>query len=387
MSELSLTEEQEELRAAVRALLTHHEGAAAWRPLTEQIGVAGLAVPEEYGGAGYGACEVHVVMAELGRALSPVPLLGSAVLTVEALLASGDRSACKELLPGLAEGRTVGALAWAERGAWDPAAVSAEAVPGSGGTWQLTGVKEYVLDGAAADVLLVAARTVAGVSLFQVAVDDAGVRRVPSVTMDQTRPLATVVCDGAQGRLIGAEGDGERVLSHVRDVACTALAAEQVGAAERCLELTVAHARDRVQFGRPIGSFQAVKHRLADAYVLVESARSAALGAACAAAADTEGLSWAAAVAKAVCSEAFSAVAGEMIQLHGGIGITWEHTAHRYFKRAHGSAQLFGPPEQHRARLAAELGLGSGRPASSTGSAGFSHWAGLGGGRRRRGGV
>lgn len=354
---MRLTEEQEELRSAVRSLLARHKGPAAWRPLTEQIGVAGLAVPEKYGGAGCGAREVHVVMEELGRELSPVPCLGSAVLAVQALLASGDETACARLLPRLAEGRAVGALAWAEQGSWDPSAIRAEASPGSGGTWRITGVKEYVLDGAEADVLLVAARTGAGVSLFQVAEDGAGVRREAVVTMDLTRSQARLFLDGAEGRLIGPEGEGDRVLRHVLDLACTALAAEQVGAAERCLEITVAHAGDRIQFGRPIGSFQAVKHRLADAYVLVESARSAALGAAFAAAEGSPELTRCASVAKSVCSEAFSAVAGEMIQLHGGIGITWEHDAHRYFKRAHGSARLFGPPAWHRGRLAAGLGL------------------------------
>ncbi|MEV4331950.1 acyl-CoA dehydrogenase family protein [Streptomyces sp. NPDC049597] len=351
------TEEQKELRSAVRASLTRHEGAAAWRPLSEQIGVTGLAVPQEYGGAGGGAREVHVVMEELGRSLSPVPYLGSAVLAVQALVVSGDARACAHLLPGLAEGRTVGALAWAERGSWDPAAVRCDAVRGPGGTWRLTGTKEFVLHGTEADVLLVAARTGAGVCLFQVPLDGPGVRRDATVAMDQTRAQARIVLDGAEGRLIGTEGDGGRVLRHVLDLACTALAAEQVGAAERCLELTVAYAKERIQFGRPIGSFQAIKHRLADAYVLVESARSAALGAACAAAAGSPELTRCAAVAKSACSEAFSAVAGETIQLHGGIGITWEHDAHRYFKRAHGSAQLFGSPAWHRGRLAMELGL------------------------------
>ncbi|WP_369148334.1 acyl-CoA dehydrogenase family protein [Streptomyces sp. R44] len=351
------TEEQEELRSAVRAVLARHPGEAAWRPLTEQIGVAGLAVPEEYGGAGYGACEVHVVTEELGRELSPVPYLGSAVLTVQALLASGDEEACARLLPELASGAVVGALAWAEGGSWDPSAVRAEATAGPGATWRISGTKEHVLDGADAGLLLVAARTGAGVALFEVPGDGAGVAREAAVTMDSTRAQARVELTAAEGRLVGAEGEGERVLAHVLDLACTALAAEQVGAAARCLELTLAYAKERVQFGRPIGSFQAVKHRLADAYVLVESARSAALGASFAAAAGDPELSRHAAAAKSACSEAFSAVAGEMIQLHGGIGITWEHDAHRYFKRAHGSAQLFGPPTWHRARLAEELGL------------------------------
>ncbi|MGW2405509.1 acyl-CoA dehydrogenase family protein [Streptomyces sp. NPDC001739] len=354
---MRLTEEQEELRSAVRSLLARHEGPAAWRPLTEQIGVAGLAVPEEYGGAGCGAREVHAVLEELGRTLSPVPYLGSAVLTVQALLASGDKAACARLLPRLAEGRAVGSLAWAEQGSWDPASIRAEAAPGPDGTWRITGVKEHVLAGAEADVLLVAARTAAGVSLFEVAVDSTGLRRDPVVTMDQTRAQACVLLDAAEGRLIGTDGAGDRILSHVLNLACTALAAEQVGAAERALERTVAYAKERVQFGRPIGSFQAVKHRLADAYVLVESARSAALGAAFAAAEDSPELTRYAAVAKSACSEAFSAVAGEMVQLHGGIGITWEHDAHRFLKRAHSAAQLFGPPAWHRHRLSADLGL------------------------------
>ncbi|MEV4682288.1 acyl-CoA dehydrogenase family protein [Streptomyces kurssanovii] len=351
------TEELEELRSAVRASLARHEGAAAWPPLTEQIGAAGLSVPEEYGGAGRGAREVHVVMEELGRNLSPLPYLGSAVLTVQALLASGDAEACGRLLPDLTEGRTVGALAWAERGSWSPAAVRTRAARNPGGGWRLTGAKEFVLHGTEADVLLVAARTAVGLCLFQVPVDGAGVRREAAVPMDQTRAQARIVLEGAEGRLIGAEGDGGRVLRHVLDLSCTALAAEQTGAAERCLELTVAHAKERIQFGRPIGSFQALKHRLADAYVLVESARSAALCAAFAAAAGSSELTRCAAVAKSACSEALSTVAGEMIQLHGGIGITWEHDAHRFFKRAHGSAQLFGSPAWHRGRLAEELGL------------------------------
>ncbi|MEV0748279.1 acyl-CoA dehydrogenase family protein [Streptomyces sp. NPDC050273] len=355
---MRLTQEQEELRTAVRSLLTQHQGQSAWAPLTTQIGAAGLTVPEEYGGAGGGARDVHVLMEELGRTLSPLPCLGSAVLTVGALLASGDKEACGRLLPGLAEGASVGALAWAEQGSWDHGAIRAEAArPSGGGAWLITGTKEYVLDWPGMDVLLVAARTAHGVSLFEVAPGAAGVRREPVVTMDGTRAQARWVLDEAEGRLLGVDGDGGRYLDHVRDLACTALAAEQVGAAERCLELTVEYARNRVQFGRPIGSFQAVKHRLAHAYVLVESARSTALGAAFAADADPGALPRAAAVAKSVCSEAFSAVAGEMIQLHGGIGITWEHDAHRYFKRAHGSGELFGPPARHRARLAAGLGL------------------------------
>ncbi|MGW2341358.1 acyl-CoA dehydrogenase family protein [Streptomyces sp. NPDC001661] len=353
---MRLTREHEELRSAVRSLLGRYEGADAWQPLTEQIGVAALAVPEKYAGAGCGAVEVHVVMEELGRALSPAPVLGSAVLAAQAVLATGDEDACGRLLPGIADGSTVASAAWAENGSWDPALSDSRATPATEGTWHLHGVKQHVLDGAGADVLLVTARTNHGVSLFEVAPRQPGARMETCVTMDQTRPLTRWHFEGAEGRLVGTDGDGCRALEHALDLACAALAAEQVGAAQRCLELTVAYAMERVQFGRPIGSFQAVKHRLADAYVLVESARSAALGAAFAAA-DSPDFARYASIAKSACSEAFSAVAGEMIQLHGGIGITWEHDAHRYFKRAHGSAQLFGTPARHRQRLAETLGL------------------------------
>ncbi|MFF3494442.1 acyl-CoA dehydrogenase family protein [Streptomyces sp. NPDC002795] len=354
--DMRLTREHEELRSAVRSLLGRYEGADAWQPLTEQIGVAALAVPEKYAGAGCGAVEVHVVMEELGRALSPVPFLGSAVLTAQALLASRDDDACARLLPGIADGSSVASLAWAEDGSWDPSRTDSRATSGTGGSWRLHGVKQHVLDGAEADVLLVSARTDRGVSLFEVTPRQPGAQIETRVTMDQTRPLARWRFEGAEGRLVGTDGDGVGALERALDLACVALAAEQVGAAERCLELTVAYAMERVQFGRPIGSFQAVKHRLADAYVLVESARSAALGAAFAAA-DSPDFSRYVSVAKSACSEAFSAVAGEMIQLHGGIGITWEHDAHRYFKRAHGSSQLFGTPARHRRRLSDSLGL------------------------------
>ncbi|WP_328315862.1 acyl-CoA dehydrogenase family protein [Streptomyces sp. NBC_00388] len=357
---MRLGEEHQELRTAVRSLLARHEGAAAWGPLTRQIGAAGLAVPEEHGGAGCGPVEVHVVMEELGRVLAPLPYLGSAVLATQALLAAGDT----ELLPVLADGRATGTLAWAENGSWCPEDVHARAVHGPGG-WRITGVKEHVLDGAGAGVLLVVARTDAGLALFHVPPESGGVTRTALTTMDLTRPQATLSFDGAEARAVG--GDAGQALARVRDLACTALAAEQVGAAERCLEITVAHVKDRVQFGRPIGSFQAVKHRLADAFVRVESARSAALGASWAAADGSPDLPRYAAVAKSVCSEAFSAVAGEMIQLHGGIGITWEHDAHRYFKRAHGSAQLLGSPARHRGRMAESVigpcGPGAGRSA------------------------
>ncbi|WP_328298116.1 acyl-CoA/acyl-ACP dehydrogenase [Streptomyces sp. NBC_00435] len=351
MNPLEPTPEREELRDAVRAALARHPGHAAWAPLTAQVGAAALAVPEEFGGLGFGSAEVAVVMAELGRSLSPVPYLGSAVLTAGALLAAGDREACAKHLPGLAGGTVVGALAWAEADGWEASGVTARAEP-AGPDWLLTGTKRYVLTGPVEPALLLAfAVTPAGaLGLFELTAPPAAF--TVRSTMDRTRPLAELTLDRSPARLLSSDGDS--VLARVRDLACTALAAEQAGAAARALEVTVRYAKERVQFGRPVGAFQAVKHRLADMYTAVEGARSLALAAAAADAAPDL-----AAAAKSACSEAFTYVAGEMIQLHGGIGITWEHEAHEFFKRAHGSAQLFGPPAAHRERLARRLGFGA----------------------------
>jgi alkylation response protein AidB-like acyl-CoA dehydrogenase len=349
-------DEERALRDAVRGLLARHGGGEAWKRLVTEIGVAALGIPERYGGAEAGLAAVCVVCEELGRSLTPTPLLGSAVLTAAALLASGDAESCGRLLPGIAGGDPVAALAWAgQDGRWEPRAPAMSVDPDG----RLHGTAHYVLDGDTADVLVVAAREARGVGLFEV--DPARAERTRVTTMDQTRPLATVTLSGVPGRRL-AGGDHAAALAHARDVACVALAAEQVGGAARCLELTVAHTRQRVQFGRPIASFQALQHRMADLYVLVETARSAVWAAGSASA--EFGLL--AAVAKVQCSEAFQRVAGEMIQLHGGIAITWEHEAHRYFKRAHGAAQLFGQPREHVGRLT-ETVLGP-SPAAPEGS-------------------
>jgi hypothetical protein len=350
MTMRQLGEEHEELRDAVRALLAREEGAAAWGPLVEQIGAAALAVPERYGGAGAGALEVHVVQEELGRALSPVPFLGSAVFSAQAVLSAGDEAGRERLLPRIAEGAVV-AIGWAEQGSWDLEGCRTQA-RAAAGEWRLTGRKEHVLDGAGAESLLVVARSGEGLGLFEVdpGADGVAVEAVP--TMDLTRDQASVVLDGAPARLVGAGPLGPAL-----DAAVVALAGEQVGAAAEALERTVRYATERVQFGRAIGSFQAVKHRLADGYVRLESARSTALAAASALDSSAAEASAPAAAAASACAEAFSWVAGEMIQLHGGIAITWEHDAHRYFKRAHGSSELLGSPRWHRGRLARGLEL------------------------------
>ena len=393
---MELTTEQRDLRDAVRGLLARQRTAAAaepgtagapsededpgagrgpgasdgpgpgydvllWQRLCGEIGVAGLAIPERYGGAGAGPVETSIVLEELGRGLVPAPLLGSAVLAGQALLASGDEEACQRLLPCIASGTTVAALAWAPRaGQWDPAG-PAFAASGSGRVRALAGEAHHVLDGDTAGVLLAAARTPDGIGLFEVDPAHPAVTRRAVTTMDTTRRLAVVALEGAPGRCLGP-GAGIRALARARDLACIALAAEQAGAAQRALELTVAYTKTRVQFGRPIGSFQALQHRMADLHVLVESVRSLCYAAALAAAgaegdpgADSARLGMLAAAAKAYCSQALTRAAGQMIQLHGAIGITWEHDAHRYFKRAHGTGQLFGRPEEHVARIAAAL--------------------------------
>jgi len=400
---MELTDERRDLRDAVRGLLAQQQRGDAgddrslWRRLCGEIGVAGLAIPPRYGGAGAGPVETHVVMEELGRGLTCSPLLGSAVLAGQALLASGDTAACQRLLPAIADGSAVAALAWTTpAGHWDPGEAACAAHPAARTTaadaiqaiaeaagvdadvgagtsvpqaivpsvsspddWVLTGEAHHVLDGDQADVLLAAARTAGGVGLFEVDPRDRGVTRTAVTTMDTARRLAIVRLERAPGRPIGATagsaGPRSAALARARDLACIALSAEQVGAAQRALELTVAYTKVRVQFGRAIGGFQALQHRMAGLHVLVESARSLSYAAADAAAEDAADLGLHAAAAKVYCSEALARVAGEMIQMHGAIGITWEHDAHRYLKRAHGAGQLFGRPSEHAARVAAAV--------------------------------
>ena len=392
---MELTEERQALRDAVRDAVRRNPpelsppdsgpgyDPALWRQLCE-VGVAGLAVPERYGGAGAGQVEVNLVAEELGRLLAPTPLLGSAVLAMQAILATDDADACERLLPELISGRLIAALAWTGAdGGWDPGAAAFHAAARSGGGWTLTGAGHYVLNGDSAHVLIAAAAMpVGGLGLFEVDPGQPGVDRHAVAAMDQTRRLAVVRLAAAAERPLGPEtqvrnsADAEvrgatAALARARDLTCIALSAEQAGAAARALELTVGYTGTRVQFGRTIASFQAIQHRLAEMHVLVESARalsyraaevadatarvgaaSADAGAAAGAAADLPLL---AAAAKAYCSEALATVASEMIQLHGAIGISWEHDAHRYLKRAHGSAQLFGPPSAHLARIASAV--------------------------------
>ncbi|GAA4614773.1 acyl-CoA dehydrogenase family protein [Saccharopolyspora hordei] len=353
----AFTEEQEELRRTVRTLLDRHGGPTVpspdepapspdpvlWKQLGE-IGAHGLAIPEEHGGVGATLLETLIVVEELGRRLVPGPFLGSAVLSAQALLATGNARACERLLPGIASGERVLALAWAEPGSpplRDRFATTARASGTHG--WLLDGTKTLVLDAVQADTLLVVAMNDGVASLFEAAPQSTVASAVP---VDLTRHMGEVHLAGTPAKLIG-----RAPLQRMTDVAAAALAAEQIGAAQRWLHEIVEHTKLRTQFGRPIGSFQAIKHRLADCYVAVESARSLSYAAGWAVSTGDERASELAAMAKSACTEAYSLVAAEGIQLHGGIGITWEHEAHLHLKRAHASKHLFGTPEHHRATL------------------------------------
>ncbi len=366
------SEEQEELRKAVRRFLddkspsgevrrlmetTEGYDPAVWSQMAQQLGLQALTIPEEYGGAGFGYVELVVVLEEMGRALLCAPYFSSVALAANALLSSGDEAAKAEYLPGIASGETIATLAFTEEnGRWDADGIAMQAT-GSADGWTLDGTKSYVLDGHTADLVLVAARSGDGLSLFAVAGDAEGLTRTPLATMDQTRKQARLEFSGTPARLVGAEGGGAPVLSKTLDLAAVALAAEQVGGAQRVLDMSVEYAKNRIQFGRPIGSFQAIKHKCADMLLEVESAKSAAYYAGWAAAEDNDELPVTACLAKAYCSEAYFHAAAENIQIHGGIGFTWEHDAHLYFKRAKSSEIILGDPAYHRELLAQRIGL------------------------------
>lgn len=366
---LVFSEEQEDLRQSVRRFLQKTSpltevrrlmetdagyDPAVYRQMAEQLGLQSLAIPEEYGGAGYGWLELVVVFEEMGRGLLCAPYFSSVALAASALLESGDDAAKCEMLPGIADGSTLATLAFTEDdGQWDGSGIALAAAQ-SGDNWRLSGHKSFVVDGGVADVVLVIGRTGAGLSLF--AVKD-GMSRTSLATMDQTRKLARLEFSDTPARLVGVDGDGGRILSKVRNLAAIALACEQVGGAQACLEMSVDYAKIRYQFGRPIGSFQAIKHMCADMLLEIESARSAAYAAGWAAADQDDDLPAVASLAKAYCSDAYFNAARNTIQIHGGVGFTWEHDAHLYFKRAKSSELFLGDPSYHREQYLQRSGL------------------------------
>ncbi|OCB31953.1 acyl-CoA dehydrogenase [Mycobacterium malmoense] len=368
---VGFTDEQNELRRVVRSFFEskadeaqvrrHMESPldydrSLWAQMSGELGLVGLAIPEEFGGQGSSFVEVGVVAEELGRALVPSPYFASAVLASSALLGSGDDAAQRRYLPGIASGATIASLAVTEEsGRWEADAVHTRARETADG-WVVDGAKAYVLDGYSAGVLLVAARTDYGLSLFAVDRFDRVARRALS-TLDQTRKQAGIVFSAAPASLVGRAGGAAAVLRSTLALGCAALAAEQVGGAQRCLEMAVAYAKARRQFGRPIGSFQAIRHKCADVFLDIECARGAAYYAVRAAAQRSPELPAVASLAKACSSEAYARAAAANIQIHGGIGFTWEHPAQLYFKRAQSSGHLLGDAAFHRRLLADEVGI------------------------------
>jgi alkylation response protein AidB-like acyl-CoA dehydrogenase len=369
---LVFTPEQEELRASVRRFLTAKSPSAAvrelmadetgfdaavWKQMAEQLGLQGIAIPEKFGGGGFTFVELALVLEEMGRALLVAPYFSSAVLGAYAILDAGDEVASADLLPGIADGSRIATLAVTEdSGRWGLDAVSMQAAR-EGDGWTLTGAKSYVLDGTLADLLLVAATTPAGLSLFAVDGTASGLTRSALPTVDQTRKLARVVFDATPARLVGVEGGARASLGRTLDKAALALAAEQVGGGHRALDMAVEYAKVRQQFNVPIGSFQAIKHKASEMLLRVESARAAAYFGAWSVADESDEVPVVASLAKAYAADAFFFAAAENIQIHGGVGFTWEHDAHLYFKRASSGQQFLGDGTFHRERLLERIGI------------------------------
>ncbi len=366
-STFAFTAEQQALRAAVSKFCESNFGEQAarrvmeadvrydpqvWRRLGSELGVLGMSIPEHDGGVGGSLVDQAVAVEQFGATLASGPLFGTVYLAIPALAACPAGTARDDLLVALIEGASTAAFAVADRGgAFDPAAVTVH-TDGDVSATTLTGTVVRVVDADAADELLVAATGSDGIGLYAVHTDAPGVQRMPLVTMDLTRPQATVTLTGAPGRLLAGPDSAERVITHALQVGAALLAVEQVGAAQHLLDLSVDYAQSRLQFGRQIGSFQAVKHKLADMLVDLEHARSAAYYAVWALAGGSDDPALVTSVAQATASAAFSRIAADTIQVHGGIGFTWEHQAHLYFKRAATDAALLGSAEQHRNRVA-----------------------------------
>ena len=373
--DFALDEDQVTLQGVLREFLADHSSEAAvraqmddpagydrdlWDLMAGQLGLCGMAIPEEYGGAGFSFLELGLVLEELGRFLTVSPFFASCVMAAQLLLAIDDESARKDYLPGIAAGSLIASVALAEdSGSWRPEDVTTGAEERDG-AWRLTGRKSYVLDGAVAGLLLVLARTIDGPAVFAVettAGGPGGLAREPLPTMDQTRKQARVTFDGTPARLLGTVAGAEAALATMLDRAAIALAADALGGTGKVLDMSVEYAKIREQFGRPIGSFQAIKHKCASMLVALESSRSAVYYALWAVSAGDPDERTVAPLAKAYCVDTYLRAAGENIQIHGGIGFTWEHPAHLYLKRAKSSQVLLGDSDFHRQQLADRIGI------------------------------
>ena len=374
----AFSEEQDELRRTVRQFLeakspetevrrlmetTEGYDPAVWKQMGQELGLQSIAIPEAYGGQGFSFIELGIVLEEQGRVLLCAPYFSSVVLAANAILNAGTEDQKKDLLPGIASGDTIATLAFTEpSGKWDAAGITMEATENVGGEFTLSGEKMFVLDGYTADLIVVVARTAGssgtdGISFFTVRGDADGLNRTSLSTMDLTRKQAKLEFSNVAATPLGSTQDGFAAFSKTLDQAAVALSNEMMGGAQKVLEMAVEYAKVRVQFGRPIGSFQAIKHKCADMLLEVESGKSAAYYASWAAAEDNDELPVVAALSKAYCSEAYFHATAENIQIHGGIGFTWEHPAHLYFKRAKSSEIYLGDPTYHRELLAQRIGI------------------------------
>ncbi len=372
----AFSEEQEAFRAELRRCFEEHaptpavframesaEGfdRALWKRLAGELGLPGVQIPEAYGGQGFGFLELGSVLEEAGRVLFPSPIFSTVCLAANAILNAGSEAQKQALLPGIASGETLATLALLEPDTdWDTASVRLPVASGANG-YRLSGSKRYVTDAATADLIIVAARRegthgLDGVGLFVVRRDAPGLRITSIDALDATRKLAHVELENVAAEPLGAPDGAGAALAKTLDQARVMLACESAGGAQHCLDLAVAWAKQRVQFARPIGSFQAIQHKCAEVLLEVASAQSAAHFA-CWAAEQDEGLALAAATAKSFCDEAYLRASQENLHIHGGVGFTWEAEPHLYFKRAKASETLLGPPAFQRARIAQALGF------------------------------
>jgi alkylation response protein AidB-like acyl-CoA dehydrogenase len=368
-----VSDEHTELRATLRRFFETRSPEAAvrkavdtepgydvelWRQMADQLGLPGLGLPETYGGSGFGELETTIVFEELGRALVPSPFFGTIALAAELLMALGDEDANARYLPPIARGELVATVAVAEPdGSWHCRDSSDVVAAEHDGQWRLSGEKTVVLSADSAGLILVTVVANGGTSVYAVDPATSGVSIVPLTALDLTRRQSKVRFDAAPATLIGRRGGAAGPLASTLDHAALALAAEQTGAAGHLMQLCVDYAKMRNQFDRPIGAFQAIKHKLADMAFDVERMDSIVRHAASAAACGSADFPVVATAAKVFCSEAFFRTAAEAIQVHGGIGFTWEHQAHLYFRRAKSSEYLLGGPLQHRELLLEKLGV------------------------------
>jgi alkylation response protein AidB-like acyl-CoA dehydrogenase len=360
----STTDEQRALRKAVADVLTRYSNEAqvralmatdtgfdpaVWRELAT-MGLTGLLIAEQYGGSGAGPVEMGIAMEEMGRALLVGPFLSTAVLVPSLLAEVGDAAECAAVLPRIAAGDVIATVAFAEDGSARLPATIATSAGAISGAWHITGYKHFVLDGQLANLLYVLADTDAGPAVFAVDAGATGLDITPLTTVDPTRKQSRLQFVDTPARLVGRLGAGVEAFTAALDRAAVALLSEQAGGARRAVEMATDYAKTRYQFGRAIGSFQAVKHMCADMLLEAESAVSAARFVAGSFAEQAPSLIADLALAQAYCSDAFVSVAADNIQVHGGIGFTWEHPAHLYLRRSRSDAQLLGSPSWHRER-------------------------------------